>query len=1251
MSIKTLRNKRGVTLVELLVVISILTIVIGLIYGIFISQMRSKFWQDQVLTMQQEMRTGMDMLVNELRIANEITRNIGSYTYNGSISFANVLFTADVDADDYLDWVLYTYNGTDKQLLRKSGNIGASAPLNDPNDTGNPLQVIADGITNVTLIYYDASDSPMNYNVQTGAITSLDQNTLGDIRRIKVSITSETKKVNPETGNKLNRTLETSVKLRGEKTWKVSGAGCGILEMSIDKIDIAFCDNEIANITVKIWDLENHRVGYDYKVGETYPYANNSKVKVFPKGGEPLTFSPTDIINVSTTTGSTMINSSDIKTAGTAIEILGSWNPPSPCTYDILTSRTIIVKAGKPWKIAKMDATSTSLKGCSTGCPDQTSTIKAQVTDKCGNPMNGFGLKFDITNAGSFSDSSLLTSTILNTDSSGYTTVIYYAPDTFTSGTNPARITVSDPVDEDSLKDLNSGEASDKSKSLTITLSPCDAKYLIENSSPFAIATTECPNKSFGLNFRVTDACGNPREGELGNLKAVLSRNKAGESVSLTNPDLYTVIYNTPSGCGDGNVDPTITLSHDPAISNTLSAVVSLDQCPMPGLDVSISDPVPAEVVPCYQAPATIKAVLRDSDNCSPWPVKAEFTFENINKTKGESSPDIGGFSISNSPSTTTSTLTVTETDGTAQVYFFGKNDTNKASVGDELKVRAKAKIIYDPEAGAYGREYKDGPDGTYYGDLVHNLLDVIPPTVEAKFMDSTYTTSQSSFFVNCSAGGTAYFEIRDCDSGNPISVLLNSVDINGTQRDSEKISIDEKSPAGSRVFQSSLPVSITTGAGINNGTLLIKNGDWIHVKYTDASDSSIKTASVRAGGFSDNLQASNVFSNGWVNTASHASPNWHQGDSFGSQWLVYNDGTDFDNGATNRGVLNSPVFKLSRASGNYLTFLSSLETEYSFGFDILNSNSSDRRTIHIKRVEDGVSVRLDPDASLAEDSNSKTRNLLHPENIAIDLNTKLDSTWEGKDVQVAFIFNTGSADSNQYKGWFVDNVFIGCAGDITGPAAPVINGTTLTSGKVQIAWSNVTDAAYYALYIDSPDPNVVKSTYDGTLTTNSCTESGKDNCYQYTPPSSLSGTYDFYMMALDSSLNPGSFSAKYTDTSELVLTAQMTCYEKVASGAEGKNKIMVKGKVKNLDGTLISDAKVNFQAKGDSSLATDTWSLITNASGAYCGSNEYPDDGTNPTPFSNTDKLIETSFQATKADYTSSSPQPFVNEQACTCP
>jgi type IV pilus assembly protein PilW len=62
-------NKKGLTLVELLVAMAISGIVAGAIYTAFQSQQKSYLVQDQVAEMQQNLRAAMDIMVREIRMA------------------------------------------------------------------------------------------------------------------------------------------------------------------------------------------------------------------------------------------------------------------------------------------------------------------------------------------------------------------------------------------------------------------------------------------------------------------------------------------------------------------------------------------------------------------------------------------------------------------------------------------------------------------------------------------------------------------------------------------------------------------------------------------------------------------------------------------------------------------------------------------------------------------------------------------------------------------------------------------------------------------------------------------------------------------------------------------------------------------------------------------------------------------------------------------------------------------------------
>src|SRR4030042_2722127 len=62
-------NKRGLTLIELLIVLVISTILIAGIYRTFIHQQHTYTVQDQVVAMQQNVRMAINQMVREIRMA------------------------------------------------------------------------------------------------------------------------------------------------------------------------------------------------------------------------------------------------------------------------------------------------------------------------------------------------------------------------------------------------------------------------------------------------------------------------------------------------------------------------------------------------------------------------------------------------------------------------------------------------------------------------------------------------------------------------------------------------------------------------------------------------------------------------------------------------------------------------------------------------------------------------------------------------------------------------------------------------------------------------------------------------------------------------------------------------------------------------------------------------------------------------------------------------------------------------------
>ncbi len=71
-------NERGITLIELLVALVICGVVVAGIYRVFIAQTRAYTVQDQVVEVQQNVRSAMEILLRDLRMAGYDSNDINS---------------------------------------------------------------------------------------------------------------------------------------------------------------------------------------------------------------------------------------------------------------------------------------------------------------------------------------------------------------------------------------------------------------------------------------------------------------------------------------------------------------------------------------------------------------------------------------------------------------------------------------------------------------------------------------------------------------------------------------------------------------------------------------------------------------------------------------------------------------------------------------------------------------------------------------------------------------------------------------------------------------------------------------------------------------------------------------------------------------------------------------------------------------------------------------------------------------------
>src|SRR3990170_6737744 len=149
-------DQQGFSLLEVLISLSVFTIVIFAVYTTFTASHRTFVRGEDKIELQQTSRVAMGMAASEIRTAGYDPSNVMTLMPTTAIQVANantLTLIADVDGDNVTDQVTYRLQGT--QLIRDLASWGGAAPFPAPA----PEQ-LADGVTTLTFAYFDSSDNP-----------------------------------------------------------------------------------------------------------------------------------------------------------------------------------------------------------------------------------------------------------------------------------------------------------------------------------------------------------------------------------------------------------------------------------------------------------------------------------------------------------------------------------------------------------------------------------------------------------------------------------------------------------------------------------------------------------------------------------------------------------------------------------------------------------------------------------------------------------------------------------------------------------------------------------------------------------------------------------------------------------------------------------------------------------------------------------------------------------------------------------
>jgi type IV pilus assembly protein PilW len=198
-------DAKGVTLIELLVVLVLSGLVIGGIYRLFVAQTRAYTVQDQVVEVQQGIRSAMEILLRDLRMA-----GFDSDSLSSKISIVNPIIAGDHSVtvnyeydDTHRHEVIYALNN--KKLTRQLTIFPDVGPSTATTDT------LLENVEALDFVYgVDANDDgSLGSWVSAGAIG------MNKVVAVRVVLTANPDQTNPDVKNWVSpRTLTSAVTIR-----------------------------------------------------------------------------------------------------------------------------------------------------------------------------------------------------------------------------------------------------------------------------------------------------------------------------------------------------------------------------------------------------------------------------------------------------------------------------------------------------------------------------------------------------------------------------------------------------------------------------------------------------------------------------------------------------------------------------------------------------------------------------------------------------------------------------------------------------------------------------------------------------------------------------------------------------------------------------------------------------------------------------------------------------------------------------
>jgi len=201
-------NSKGVTLIELLVVLVICGMVAAGIYQVFIAQSKAYTVQEQVTEVQQSVRSAMEILLRDLRMAGFDNDSILS-TITITSPIANLSDDAITVNYEYYDKTLAQYQKHTVAYWRDGGSSSLIRQLTI-NDGATPPETLLENVDRLDFTY----GVDVNEDNALDNWVAADSVGISKVVAVRVTLTARPIQINPDLQKISPRTLVSNVALR-----------------------------------------------------------------------------------------------------------------------------------------------------------------------------------------------------------------------------------------------------------------------------------------------------------------------------------------------------------------------------------------------------------------------------------------------------------------------------------------------------------------------------------------------------------------------------------------------------------------------------------------------------------------------------------------------------------------------------------------------------------------------------------------------------------------------------------------------------------------------------------------------------------------------------------------------------------------------------------------------------------------------------------------------------------------------------